>query len=979
MATVLSSGDIAIVHYNSDDPDSFAFVFLRDVEAGTTINFTDQGWQAAGGFRPGEGTATYTAPTAIAAGTVVSVPVGSMAFNFLGDQIIAYQGTAASPTFLYAIDFADSNNAFAGDATSTITSAVPTGLTLGVTAVAIPFDNATYTGPAAGSQLDLLEAISDPTNWTGSDVLRHAPPVVFGAGRPAIDLDFDNSTHGGRDYRTDYGQGGTSVKIGDTDIRIADSDGDTIESAQIKVGNPQPDNLLSVNSALLPAGITASAYDPVTGILTLNGPASLADYETAIGLVEFSSTSEEVGEQKRIEVIVFNGNEWSPEAKTFVNIVAGTASPALDLDANDSNGGGVGYTATFTEGGPAIPIADLDVSITDADSPTLVSATITLGINRQPEDVLSFTGPAGPITASIYNPATGVLMLTGPATLAEYQAALRQVVFSNTSATPFTGDRVIEVTVNDGTVDSNIARAVIHVVDVVNSPPALNLDADFSTTGGADYLTTFTDGGPGVVIADVDVSIIDSDSPAIASATITLTNPHPNDELAFNGPPPAGITVSGSGTGAITLAGLASPDAYQDALRQITFNNTGTNPTSDTRIIEVVVNDGAAASNTANAIVQVVEVNNSAPTLDLDGDDSTAPGTTYRATFTENGLPAPIADIDTLIDDPDPGLDMLASARITLTNPQAGDVLTVPASLPGGITASVYDPVTGLLTLTGTASLADYQAVLAQIRYSAAGENPVADTRIVEIIVNDGVNDSDAATALITVAAENDPPAITVDGTATFIENGAALPLSPNAILTDPDDTELEFAGVLIEDGSFPGDGDILTINGTTSGSVDGVTFQWDPTQHALTLFGPAPVAVYQELLRHIEFRSSSDNPTDFNASPTRTLTWVVSDGPRATTATTTLNIVARNDAPEATVAATATYTENDPPVTISPAAIATDVDSLNLTAGQVTIVSGGFAGDVLTVTALRAARSPASTFHTIPAWAACCSALRRR
>ena len=61
MATTLSVGDIAIVHYDSST-DAFSFVFLRDVEAGTVVNFTDNGWLAAGGFRPGEGTVTYTAP-----------------------------------------------------------------------------------------------------------------------------------------------------------------------------------------------------------------------------------------------------------------------------------------------------------------------------------------------------------------------------------------------------------------------------------------------------------------------------------------------------------------------------------------------------------------------------------------------------------------------------------------------------------------------------------------------------------------------------------------------------------------------------------------------------------------------------------------------------------------------------------------------------------------------------------------------------
>ena len=55
MATLLSVGDIAIVQYNSSTTDSFTFVFTRDVGAGTVVNFTDNGWLAAGGFRAGEG------------------------------------------------------------------------------------------------------------------------------------------------------------------------------------------------------------------------------------------------------------------------------------------------------------------------------------------------------------------------------------------------------------------------------------------------------------------------------------------------------------------------------------------------------------------------------------------------------------------------------------------------------------------------------------------------------------------------------------------------------------------------------------------------------------------------------------------------------------------------------------------------------------------------------------------------------------
>ena len=128
--------------------------------------------------------------------------------------------------------------------------------------------------------------------------------------------------------------------------------------------------MLSVNGAL-PTGIAASAYDPLTGILRLTGEASHDAYEAAIRQMEFSTT-QPLGTQKRIDVIVFDGEEWGPEAKAFITVgecLGSTAAPVLDLDANNSNGVvGADDTATYTAGGPAIPVADIDVSITDADS-----------------------------------------------------------------------------------------------------------------------------------------------------------------------------------------------------------------------------------------------------------------------------------------------------------------------------------------------------------------------------------------------------------------------------------------------------------------------------------------------------------------------------------------------------------------------------------------------------------------------------------
>ena len=946
MATVLSPGDLAIVQYNSSTTDSFTFVFARDIEAGTVVNFTDNGWLAAGGFRPGEGTVTYTAPTAITAGTVVTLT--GLNLDDAGDQIIAYQGTQASPTILYLVDLADGNNTVAGDATNDNTTALPPGLTLGQNAVAVGFDNAIYAGPIDGSPPQLFPLISNSANWIDGNAL---PPSARYFYPPHLDLDSNNSTSGGDDYRAEVTNDSTPVPISDTDSDIDDFDGGFITFAQITINNPFPGDVLSVIGTL-PFGIFATPFDPFTGTLALFGFGSHSAYQTAIEQIGFS-TDAPVGVTKSISVWVFDDFWWSNEAHAIFTVTSAAAPPVLDLDANNSNAGGADYTATFTSGGPAISVADTDVSITDPDSTTIQSARITIAINRQSGDALIAGALPPGITASSYNPFTGVITLSGAASLRSLSDGLapgglrhhehfhcrphhsghrqrrypRQQCRHDLHArrSP-TAERRRRRSISTPTIRRRRAQTISPCSPMGAQPSPSWTPMSRSST------TTVHD---------------------LASATVTLTNGDPLGSLTFNGAAPGGISVFGSGTHLITLTGAASAADYQTALQQITFNNTDTNPSTETRVVDIVVNDGAGNSNTAQALIQVVVVNNSAPVLDLDADDSSGSyQSTFRNAFTENGAPVPIADVDTSITDADSST--LLSATIKLANPQTGDLLTVSGTLPGTITTAGYDPVTGVLTLTGAGTRADYESALTQIRYSNTSDDPVAGDRLIEVVVNDGANNSNLAVAVISVTATNDAPVITVDPSAAYVENAAAVVLAPTAALSDVDDTELHGALVSITAGSFPGDGDILSVGGVTSNTVNGITFVWMPAQHALVFSGASSVANYQALLQQVQFQSSSDNPTDFGHSPQRTLTWAVTDSASVTTATTTINIVAVNDAPQETVAATAAYTENGSPVTISPAATASDVDNSDLIYGGVRIVAGGFDGDVLTVNGLQ-------------------------
>ena len=227
-------------------------------------------------------------------------------------------------------------------------------------------------------------------------------------------------------------------------------------------------------------------------------------------------------------------------------------------------------------------------------------------------------------------------------------------------------------------------------------------------------------------------------------------------------------------------------------------------------------------------------------------------------------------------------------------------------------------------------SLDEYETALQQIFYSSTSDDPGTVDRLIEVVVNDGTFDSNVAAALISVTATNDAPVITVDPSATYIEDAAPVLLSPSASLTDADDTDLNFAAVHITAGSFPGDGDTLTVNGATSGTVTGITFTWNPTLHALVFTGASSVANYQAVLQTVQFQSTSDNPTDFNASPQRTLTWSVFDGTAITTATTTLDIAAVNDAPINTVPGAQSVAE-DTILPIAGVSVA-DIDSSALT-----------------------------------------------
>jgi uncharacterized repeat protein (TIGR01451 family) len=132
--------------------------------------------------------------------------------------------------------------------------------------------------------------------------------------------------------------------------------------------------------------------------------------------------------------------------------------PALDLSNAVAS---TGYSNSYAQNGTGAAIAAADDRVTD-EGTTISSATITL-TNRQTGDQLIAASLPPGITASAYNPASGVITLSGVATLAQYEAAIRAVNFSNTNPTMAGPDRIISVVVNDGFDNSNVAVATLSI------------------------------------------------------------------------------------------------------------------------------------------------------------------------------------------------------------------------------------------------------------------------------------------------------------------------------------------------------------------------------------------------------------------------------------------------------------------------------------------------------------------------------------
>ena len=673
--------------------------------------------------------------------------------------------------------------------------------------------------------------VSDGGN--DSNALQREIEVIATNDRPIVDLDTDDSAATGLSFTNTFIEGGLPVNIADSDASITDPDHPTLTKLEATISNimnPGTETL----TVSVPNNSWIQTYDSVNGTLAIEAPlgSTHAQWLDVIKSIQYSNTSSLPDPTNRIITIeVSDGVDSNlPLAKSTIGIAAVNNTPVLASIEP--------VAVSYTENGNPVPLSST-LTLTDSDDTIIESASVSINSNYVPvEDELQFSNQNN--ISGAFDQLTGTMLLTGSASVLDYQTALQSITYLNTSEQPSTQIRGLTFVANDGDSDSNSVSRNIEVIAVNDAPALSTIEAEAATH-------TENDTGTGIT---GNLSVVDPDS-TIQSAIVSISSNYvaSEDALTLTDTSNTNITA-GFSNGILTLTGTATSAEYQSAIRSIHYINSSENPSTLTRTINIVLNDGSLNSNQLSREMQVIPVND-AP-LAVDSNVTTTEDTPYTFALSDFGF-----------DDPAEG-HTLQSVYVDTSHPNVSvdptnqDIIYTPT--PDSTATDSFD---FFVTDNGDIS-------------------------------NNGFETSQTpATMSINITAVNDAPQLsTIElAPANFTENSAGTGITGNLSIVDPDST-IQSAVVSISS-NFTASEDALALTDT---SITNITTSF--ANGTLTLSGTATPAEYQTAIRSIHYINSSENPTDL----TRTVSIVVNDGQLdSNILTRDVNIVPVNDAPAIT------------------------------------------------------------------------------
>ena len=669
-------------------------------------------------------------------------------------------------------------------------------------------------------------------------------------------------------------EGAESI-VNATGLTISYADGATLTAAKAKLLT-RPNGALETLSA--DPGATGLMVKYQKGELTVEGVASLAAYEQVLRSLAYNNTSQSPDVSDRVvEVTVSNGGLTSAPATSTIYINAVNDAPVLDssgdmslppINEDDLNSGGNsvnGIIASAEQQGQD--------RITDVDADALEGMAVIEAVSTNGIWQYSLTAgaawlpfPAVSNTAAILlNETSRIRFVPAPGYSGSASFVFRAW---DQSAGRENGQTDVDVSINGGTTPfSAQSETVVIEVLAVDDLPLVDLNGAEEGTG---FSPQFFGGGATVAIADSDATVSDADHTTLATLTATLTN-RPDGAAERLAADTAGTSISAApydpATGRLVLSGPDSVAAFQQVLRTIVYRNDATSPNPTARVVEVVAHDGIAPGNTAVSTIRLNPTNN-APVLnapaplslgDVAEDTAQPAGVAITALLAAAGNP--ITDVDSGAQE---GIALVAadnsrgSWQFSLIAPPTGPADWQPVGVVSP-TAALLLPDAAWLRFVPAANTVGASGALAFRAWDqtsgAAGQRADASQ------TGGSTAFSVAAGSIVAnVTPVNDPPQLSGLPAAPLLytEDAAALRLLPGLVVTDVDSPSLVGAVVRLTN---PVDGDAEWLMATTGAT--GIAAEYE--NGVLQLTGVASAAAYQQVLRSVTYRNTSQDPDAAN------------------------------------------------------------------------------------------------------------------
>lgn len=235
--------------------------------------------------------------------------------------------------------------------------------------------------------------------------------------------------------------------------------------------------------------------------------------------------------------------------------------------------------------------------------------------------------------------------------------------------------------------------------------------------------------------------------------------------------------------------------------------------------------------------------------------------------YTEGSGPVQVTQTLT-VTDVDSRYLYFATIRITDGYDASEDILRYFGRIRG-----TWDSKTGTLSLSGRASVLDYQIALRSIRYENTNIiNPSTGRRSVSFTVGTYFETSNTVFRYITVLSKNSPPVLEHIETSPqeYCIGQEDANITSSITVSDLDNITLNGAVIAIADGYVP-DQDLLVFT-----DQNGITGSWNPTLGILSLSGVSLVTNYQQALRSIGYTNTNVLEPLAGA---RKISYVVDDG----------------------------------------------------------------------------------------------------